>query len=730
MDLGLYSQHVPFSQLLSLWSKSIQEGDDEPQDPLRQLLDTIKSEILSKYEKDSKHMPRKDKWTVQDLFSALEAWESSSSSDEKDSYADWANLVNCGLYLVKDLEKKVQGVNFRGKKGNVLLQHNDPNNFTLGHNRPTVRQPSTLFMTQKTADRIHDSHLMPRMESDDLRWTETTKKYATRPPQTNLGWDEVLMQFEHRKAKQKTEESEYFAKLQKLEFKELGSSAAVVIVYDEEVGLKVKGNDVQEEEQEEIAAVKEVDDMGPGPIERLRRLKAKGAVRSSPRGSNASTRVTEDLVDARHAASLPFIPEKDFTDDPYNQSGEYSAQRSSHISVIHVLSAVVIGRNLRLIHADRQGVIITDPIHVVRDFPLFLAMLFIFQRFLPEEWGRLPALSGTEFTPNFGDTPTTYTIGDTLYKSWGIVGRHTIVKSVKSPDGATYAAKFSWQYRPGKEREHLWLKRAWDALQPSDQVHIPQCIAWEEYGITTATIRERLGLPLDTGKSRRYYMVLLSPRISGNLRHEKMVGKIWLKAFWDCFKVYFKLWKSGICQGDITDTNMGVRVLEDSEHSGNTEQGWVGVLIDFDCATDTTNPEDERTGSRLFKSRAAHLDEQREWYDEVESFLWVGVFRTCVYGDPPKKEMTEAQAKKKEKLISWGRMQEDALLGAKTYWLEREGWKGHAAQRKQGANWKWVQELAKIVAAPGAKALGEQGLYDKIIKEVCTPSLEEAAEFM
>ncbi|TFK64755.1 hypothetical protein BDN72DRAFT_252137 [Pluteus cervinus] len=711
MDLQSY-QEVDFHKLLAFWATTVLEepnGDFDAHDEvLLPLLRAIETQLLTKYITTTRRPD--NKWVLPELFAALDAWvDASSSRTEKDSYSPWVNLVNCALYLLREFESSVPGVKFRKVSDlNVLLQRNDPTSLKYQHNLETVyRKPDTVFISLATAIDIHPT---TSYGTDKLKWVAITKKYAPhelevndRLLQSHWTWRNVLFQFEHKTAKMTQQEHRYFDLLKASQFHELENEA-------KEAREARKAKEVGEELWDEILAVEEIEGGKEGKEGK------KGKKGETPMSASDPGRLPENERNDKHViAGIVIEPKGDLTRNPYIQNADYSIARAcSHVSIAHALGGILSGRNLRLSRADRQGVLYSTPINIIRDLSSFMALLFVLQRSNQEEWGEHPELSKNQLRLD----AASYTLTAGRYRTpWGITGRQSFVKPARDDNGMDVAAKFSWQPQNENEREHEWLNKAWDAL-PNDRDHLLQCLGWREYDTsitTTETIRSSLNL--EVGVPRRYYVVVL-PVVSFTLR--QLTGKEWLRVFWDCFKVYFKLWKKGICQGDVTDTNLAMR-----EDTGSGKPG-VGVLIDFDYASSAEKPRDKRTGSNIFKSRASHLKKQRIWYDEVESFLWVAVFDSCAYHDlPTKPRPTRQQLAQRKSVLQWALTElENDVCGSKDIFLRTKGWIGMLPTTLQQGNWVWITKLAEIVAIEGAEKMDDQVLYDRIMADVCEPSLE------
>ena len=84
-----------------------------------------------------------------------------------------------------------------------------------------------------------------------------------------------------------------------------------------------------------------------------------------------------------------------------------------------------LGRLLYICWIDRGGLIGSSAIDISKDVEMYLVLLFIFQRFKDDEWGRLAALDDS--TIHIQDKAWKADATDILHKPWDIIGRNTTV---------------------------------------------------------------------------------------------------------------------------------------------------------------------------------------------------------------------------------------------------------------------------------------------------------------
>ncbi|TFK64756.1 hypothetical protein BDN72DRAFT_252180 [Pluteus cervinus] len=699
MGNGNHAQEVDFHKALSVWATTVLK--DKPtagqlQDTCRTVLQPLEETIKAKVLDVSTAVaakPQAGDWSVNDLLSALNRVSSSQCSHQRDSYADWIKLVNRGLWLVRNLESDIAKVDFRGNTENILLQHDGGNYFQNGEIVDDER--STAIITQTTANALHGSARQERRWFPIAKYLAASRFSDDRARAAHWRKSTALLRCEHQEADFTPEEHD---SLTSLDFRFFGSwqlpGRPKALVDDD----NYEGWDGEDDASKKLW--RKSQKLSPG----MKRRPGRGP---------------HDVISTWELEQ----EELAFKSRPYERAKKYLRDRLGwHVNMTHAYAIILTGRQLQMMYADRQGIIVTTPIHVVREFPSFLALLFVLQRFSLKEWGEHPGISKDVLQVG----GIRYRIGSRKFHTPAdIVGTQNLIVPLLGPNEKFYTAKFSWQTKATAELEHSWLKKAWDAA-PRDRNHLLECIGWREYDpVTTRTIRECFGL--DVGEPRRYYVIVL-PDVFITKSLRQLNGEHWLRTFWDCFKVYFKLWTLGICHGNVTDTNMvGV------PREGNDKE-WVGVLINFDHASSPTNL-DEQKGSGIFQSQILHGREggiegdsrPRSWYDEVESFLWVGVYDTCAYGKlPTSPRPTRKQLEIRDSIVfGWYEMESNArvLFGQKMLWLMEEPWDNHLPVVEHEHNWPWIRKLAQVVASEESKQMEDIDLYNVIIAEVCEPSL-------
>ncbi len=174
---------------------------------------------------------------------------------------------------------------------------------------------------------------------------------------------------------------------------------------------------------------------------------------------------------------------------------------------------------------------------------LYLAFLFIVQRFKAADWGMhpdFPPLSTTRPTEDrfFDIDGNKFRIESNIrHKQWGIKGRATSVVDCVEVDenglpGKLCVVKISFPHKT-RRLEHEFIQKAKDiaAKNPAIAEYISGYVAHKVYD-ETSTSHIRDFLHLDTTGSRRMYAVVLV-RLDGPIRD--LTGKDYWDTWWDCF---------------------------------------------------------------------------------------------------------------------------------------------------------------------------------------------------
>jgi hypothetical protein len=338
----------------------------------------------------------------------------------------------------------------------------------------------------------------------------------------------------------------------------------------------------------------------------------------------------------------------------------------------HAINLFVVGMSLRLLfvspidlsviddvvwiwYYDRQGVVQSEGINFLDDWPSFLVLLYALQRLELEQWGLNPRLDyrvriahhggtfprdysrkivqPTEWEVNVGPIMIELLTERRLYSALGITGRGTVAVEARSNlPGRTrkLAVKLYWpeQVRP-KETEIIAEARALGRRDPAITNHLPVVIAEEDFPYFTGNVRNALGVSDGRpGYSRSRVMrvivfTLLEPITK--LRKSHFV-RAWLECLrCKCYHTdgyahflnhqqillgHFKLWELGFEHGDPSLANLMIDPATNR-----------GVLNDWDLSFRRSRDRvghvgGERTGTVPFM--AMDLLCRKYWDGEME----------------------------------------------------------------------------------------------------------------
>jgi hypothetical protein len=184
-----------------------------------------------------------------------------------------------------------------------------------------------------------------------------------------------------------------------------------------------------------------------------------------------------------------------------------------------------------IVYTDRQGVIQSEGINFLKDFPSFLVLLYALQRLKLEEWGLNPSLDDRVFQMHEGavysDNDGIYqkaswsaVLGgkmfdiygqNTLYSALTMVGRGTVTVECRSCDkpDTRFAMKIYWPEKPRRnESEIISDARKAGGEDSSITEHLPVVIQSTDSSYPTDLVRTVLGL--EAGKGRVLRVIIFA----------------------------------------------------------------------------------------------------------------------------------------------------------------------------------------------------------------------------
>ncbi|KAG8734981.1 hypothetical protein FRC10_011145, partial [Ceratobasidium sp. 414] len=235
---------------------------------------------------------------------------------------------------------------------------------------------------------------------------------------------------------------------------------------------------------------------------------------------------------------------------------------------------------------DRQGAIQSSGIDILRDLPLFAALLFALQRLRRADWGYNLELEpqvhqGTpagsepqatqEATIRLKIDHVSVNLHESLYNSFGLVGRGTWVFRASSPNwrNSALVAKLSW---PNEKREPEGeIVQQAVRVAPSAKDHLPKVFAmWDDY--RTMAIRHELGIDQN---SKRPFRILRTIIFDHLYPITSVTGPDRIAAIVQCVKCHYLAWEGGVQHRDLSLNNLMVRKQEGK---------YFGVVNDWDLS--------------------------------------------------------------------------------------------------------------------------------------------------
>ncbi|KAF8068619.1 hypothetical protein FPV67DRAFT_1083094 [Lyophyllum atratum] len=333
---------------------------------------------------------------------------------------------------------------------------------------------------------------------------------------------------------------------------------------------------------------------------------------------------------------------------PVLQCAMYAAEMLCRgIYTTHAITILVADEMAWIWWFDRQGAIQTSGIDIIRDLPYFVVLLVAFQRFNKADWGIIEQLythpGYKEAEPILGveleveDKIVYANHRGPLSSHYSLVGRGTRVLmgtglGIMKPTKESYhegkalskfrlAVKFSWP-EARRQNEAEIIQKALSINNNITRGHLPNLIAFNDLGCSTADIRRELDIFASPSSPRLLRVLLLENLVPNDeWRAPATFMRLWVE-WYQCHRV---LWLHDIRHGDISLGNLMVN-----------PQTKMGVLNDFDLAVFEGHHTigGERTGTVPFMAIDLLTPEyydgkvERRYRHDLESFIWVLVVVT------------------------------------------------------------------------------------------------------
>ncbi|KAJ8457029.1 hypothetical protein ONZ45_g18479 [Pleurotus djamor] len=324
---------------------------------------------------------------------------------------------------------------------------------------------------------------------------------------------------------------------------------------------------------------------------------------------------------------------------------------SGNPGVLHMINMLHIDDCLFIWYFDREGIVRSDGISFIGDFPRALVLLALFQRFRPEDWGRCAtfdcppgmlslkvSLSDPSLENKYNPLDiATLVIGHTQedYVSSQprcLGGRATRVLKCeaimkdgsRSDESVVVKISHAEVHRTHEGKTLNGVRNIATKLDSSMKDHLPEPLCYADVGGTdTGRIRSLMGIP---GSGCRIMRMVVMKRLE---KITSLDGALFLRAWLDALTCHAFLWKHGVEHGDPSLHNI---MCHPVTHRG--------VLTDFDLSI--LQWEDrvigcDPIGTVPFMALALLKDEywnggiQRCYHHELEAFIWCLPF-VCLGG--------------------------------------------------------------------------------------------------
>ncbi|TFK58917.1 hypothetical protein BDN72DRAFT_966213 [Pluteus cervinus] len=650
------------------------------------LLGELLTEIGNTLKKDWEH-PNSEDFTVREMLNKIKAFTTHSAEADFGPYTHWINLTNISLALLRGIESKKFRSAPQVEGENIIMHYNAPRSDSVLIRLDDVQELYGAHSTWKEFAKTHPTGQSDNSDHRAFDWASI----------------KLVYKFRHRAT----------------------GSAQLSRLYWELEDKFERGEFVQ------LRKSLQLHDPVLPTLSIVHQPWSHLTTRQNPKCERAIALSCE-------LADLP----RDIVEDVEGHRGNLFAEAGKSLSEMLSLSqctthahAFVLQEGiLYMMIADRSGVIISKGFNVVENFHLYLALLFVLQRFDQSQWGLFTPLDGETITISNREYVSTNRV---VYRSRGIVGKHSTVQLYAYlEDGfkRRVAVKVYWPRRD-RSPEEDYLKKIQETLDKNPRVHghTPFLLDAHHWTVTN-TLRIRVALGCDLSIPR-HLAVLVMRECEGTIRDLR--GQQYACVMLDCIKAHFALWEAGIRHGDISDENLLYRGLVEEEKQrflkrfeppGPAEYAIVdelriGILADFDMATPTSHRYPERGTTQFMSARLLDLFCQtsgpppHEYLDEIEAFMWVAVVDSATL--PP--EERDNGSLFPVRYFGWGRTTPDYQTGLeKSEWLRWRDFPPHVPTESHEKTWSMLWPLVNIVRSfrkkekDGEKFEAKE-LYDEIV---------------
>ncbi|KAG0696690.1 hypothetical protein DFH29DRAFT_1082776 [Suillus ampliporus] len=542
---------------------------------------------------------------------------------EKDYYEPFIKAANIALACLGDI--KVDGMRAASSNVDIMCQFNDKQISQHHQDQESKRKPDVVILPSQSSVKA-----FPNEGSNDARHRVET---AAKSPEEPLLWKDVLASIEFKRKAKTLSRPPSFIHSEK--------TAA-----PDGPAVTASGPSQTQSTQPEPAAA---------PLRRSVRV-AKSS-QKAPSNSSSKRKAAESVESSR---KRPKVGDTDAKLDVTVQTGLYAAEMfAANVAVNYLLNLIVIDNVIWVWYYDRQGTIQCSGINFIDDLPRFMVLLYAFQRFDLEDWGRNKHFKEVkegehikegvlrfDLRPeDLGDVELgdmelggvdleIHTSDEERVTHYGLKGRATNVFPVTSEalskkfpeieeDGMV--AKIFWGEEQRTSEPEI-LSKVFDIADKEQETvkgHVPQLLWHCKVKNPTSAVRQALNLVEPTKGSRVLYILVFR-----KLRPiTELDGEDFFTVWRQCILCHLALWKGGVHHRDVSPANMMWY---------RTKNGFLmGVLNDYDLSSLVITPGpqgNERTGTvpfmalDLLSPKGQRGQVEHLYRHDLESFMWVLVW--------------------------------------------------------------------------------------------------------
>ncbi|KAK7029724.1 hypothetical protein R3P38DRAFT_3512436 [Favolaschia claudopus] len=336
----------------------------------------------------------------------------------------------------------------------------------------------------------------------------------------------------------------------------------------------------------------------------------------------------------------------------------------------HAIGVLVSFNWLELLYYDRSIIVKSQPFNFVEDNLAFFAVLSAFGNFTRAQWGYVGLLIPPQVSEKPANDNTkkgdywrimhkghfltaledwTLELGDTLFRSHGLIGRGTVVaeaKVIKCPrdrvqlQDETVVVKWSWVPKTRTSEAGFVGTAREQATNNNPQMldHLPEVYCSQDFDHFTPEcqllLHDNLGNDV---YEKRVLRVMIQKKLTPitKIDDPKQLAEIYKQIF-ECYRWLYD--KALIIHRDISISNFMYHEVDGKLY---------GVLNDFDLALrlgkKSESTSKQRTGTKPFMAKDLLVDEPPEhlYRHDLESFLYVLVFLTCKIENSPLEKWAE-----------------------------------------------------------------------------------------